>query len=260
MVNYLVNYSVDFEANAAAAHHKIPADAVIFDKDGTLMDFDAFWITLSDLALKDILRQVNLNVYLADEMLTAFGVQGDTVSVDGILCKGTYREMSECVHQILQSHGCEKDVDAVEEMVLSAYNRHAHESSVLPTCPHLRAVLETLKKQGKKLALITTDNREITLLCLEKLGVTELFDHIYTDDGLFPPKPAPAAAQDLCEKEKLSPDRVVMVGDTMTDIRFARNAGLKAIAVGKHAQNRSRLQAHADGVLHDVSELPGILE
>ena len=106
MVNYLVNYSVDFEANAAAAHHKIPADAVIFDKDGTLMDFDAFWITLSDLALKDILRQVNLNVSLADEMLTAFGVQGDTVSVDGILCKGTYREMIECVHQILQSHGC----------------------------------------------------------------------------------------------------------------------------------------------------------
>ena len=36
--------------------------------------------------------------------------------------------------------------------------------------------------------------------------------------------------------------------------------GGTVVAVGKHAQNRSRLQAHADGVLHDVSELPGILE
>lgn len=233
---------------------------MIFDKDGTLIDFDAFWITLSDLALKDILRQLNLNVSLADDMLAAFGVQGDTVDVDGILCKGTYREMSECVHQILQSHGCEMDVDTVEQMVLSAYNRHAHESSVLPTCPHLRTVLETLKNRGKKLALITTDNREITLLCLKKLGVTDLFDHIYTDGGALPPKPDPAAALDLCQLEELNKDRVVMVGDTMTDIRFARNAGIKAIAVGKHAESRSRLQAHADLVLHDVSELPGILE
>ena len=239
---------------------RIKADAVIFDKDGTLMDFDAFWIALSSLALRDVLQQMQLDAELADEMLTAFGVRGDRVDVNGILCKGTYREMSEEVQRILALHGCGMDVDQVETLVLAAYNRHAHEGAVQPACENLRQVLETLKNRGKKIALITTDNREITLLCLERLGIIDLFDHIYTDGGVFPPKPDPAAALDLCKTEGLVKDRVVMVGDTMTDIRFARNAGIHAVAVGKYEENRERLKDHADFVLHDVGELLSILE
>ena len=33
--------------------------AIIFDKDGTLIDFDSFWITVSVDAIKHILKNVN---------------------------------------------------------------------------------------------------------------------------------------------------------------------------------------------------------
>lgn len=239
---------------------KFKADAVIFDKDGTLMDFDAFWITLSSLALRDVLHQLDQSLSLADDILTAFGVQGNTVDVNGILCKGTYREMSEAVQYILVNHGCNASVDQVEALVLDAYSRHAHESTINPTCPNLRQILETLKHQHKKIALVTTDNAAISALCLEKLGIADLFDCLYSDNGAFPPKPDPAAALDLCAREGLNPQRVVMVGDTMTDVRFARNAGLRAVAVANCEARRAQLTSHADTVIPDVSHLLKILE
>lgn len=32
-------------------------DIIVFDKDGTLMDFDSFWIALSVSAITDVLKK-----------------------------------------------------------------------------------------------------------------------------------------------------------------------------------------------------------
>ena len=37
-------------------------DGIIFDKDGTLMSFDAFWVSLSVKALEDVLGQLGMEV------------------------------------------------------------------------------------------------------------------------------------------------------------------------------------------------------
>jgi len=50
-----------------------------------------------------------------------------------------------------------------------------------------------------------------------------------------------------------------MVGDTMTDVRFARNAGMNVIGVGKAEEARNRLAPHADAVAVNVSEISGII-
>ncbi len=33
--------------------------AIIFDKDGTLIDFDSFWVTISEYAIKEMLEALN---------------------------------------------------------------------------------------------------------------------------------------------------------------------------------------------------------
>ena len=239
---------------------KIQADAIIFDKDGTLIDFDAFWVSLSRVALNDILQQLQQDEALTEEILEAFGVHDGVTDINGVLCKGTYKQMSQIVRNILLRHGCEISDETIEQMVLDAYNRNAYAGEVKPTCPNLCEVLETLKKQNKKIALVTTDNLQISVLCLQKLGVLDFFDKLYTDDGELPVKPQPDNAFDFCARTGLGREQVIMVGDTMTDVRFARNAGIRVIGVAKRPESRALLAEHADAVLCDVSGLLEILE
>lgn len=239
--------------------NRITAKAIIFDKDGTLIDFDAFWVSLSRVALGAILAELHQDESCIEEILTDFGVRDGITDINGILCKGTYKQMSQIVQNILLRHGCSVSDEVIEKMVLDAYSRHAHVGTVKPTCPNLREVLETLKAGGRKLALVTTDNTEISVLCLEKLGVLDLFDKLYTDDGVLPVKPQPDNAFDFCSRTGLSQDQVLMVGDTMTDVRFARNAGIRVVGVARCEAARQVLDGQADAVISDLSQLLDIL-
>ena len=55
------------------------------------------------------------------------------------------------------------------------------------------------------------------------------------------------------------PQNALMVGDTMTDVRFARNAGISVIGVGEKPDGRERLMPYVDAVLPDISHLADLL-
>ena len=148
----------------------------------------------------------------------------------------------------------------VTDMVIDAYNRHAHEGEVKPTCPDLANILAEFKHQGIKLGVVTADNQHITHQCLQRLGIEDLFDVIYTDDGVTPTKPDPSCVYDFCQKMGIAKDQVVMVGDTMTDVRFAKNAGIMVVGLAQNEGNRAILAPHADVVVSSLSQLADVLK
>lgn len=234
-------------------------DAIIFDKDGTLIDFDAFWVTISIKAIKDILRQLGKEEISVYEILEAFGVHDGVTDINGILCKGTYKQMGQIVYDIACRYGCDISCDEIEQIVTESYIKNSDKGEIKPTSPNLLEVLTELKKRNKKLAVVTTDNEEITRKCLKKLGIEELFDKIYTDDGKIPTKPDPYCVFDFCKLTGVKRECVVMVGDTMTDINFAKNAGIMVIGVAKTNQNKQILAPRADAVITDLSHIFEIL-
>ena len=234
--------------------------AIIFDKDGTLIDFDAFWVSLSRAALGEVLVKRNQSMDLLEEMLTAFGVHDGVTDVNGVLCKGTYEEMARIVYDILVKHGETAAFEVIYPMVIEAYNQNFVNGEVKANCADIRGCLEELKRRGMQLSIVTTDNRVLTLLCLEKLGIVDLFDEIYADDGRFAPKPCPDSAMDLMTKYSLKKDDVVMIGDTMTDVRFARNAGIRVVGMAKTRQNEEILKDQADVLIRDIADLLSLME
>lgn len=236
------------------------ADAIIFDKDGTLLDLEAFWVPVSVKAIKDALRQLGMEEVPADRIFEAFGVHDGVADINGVLCKGTYQQMGQIVYDILTEYGCRISCDEVVRVIVEAYNKNSNEGQIKPTSADLVNVLTELKKQNKKLAVVTTDNAQITRKCLEKLGVYELFDKIYTDDGKTPTKPDPYCVADFCRLTGVKKELVVMVGDTMTDIHFAKNAGIAVIGIAKTDRNRQILATHADAVIPDLSRIFEVLD
>ena len=108
------------------------AKAIIFDKDGTLMSFDAFWVSLSVKALEDVQEKFGMSRDLLDVILEAFGVHDGITDINGVLCKGTYAEMGEIVFAILAEHGCTATREDVITEVEHAYSRNAQAGDVKP--------------------------------------------------------------------------------------------------------------------------------
>lgn len=234
--------------------------AVIFDKDGTLLDFDAFWVNVSVKAISSVLAEFLAENVSVEEVLSAYGVNKGITDIDGVLCKGTYAQMGDILYDILSSRGYNFSRQEVTTAVISAYNENSGAGEIKPTCDDLFDTLSRLKELGVKLAVVTTDNLLITEKCLKSLGVYELFDKIYTDDGKTPVKPNPDAALEFCKEFNLDKENVVMVGDTMTDVKFARSAGIKVFGLYKTKENREKLLPYADKVIKSISELLSVVK
>ena len=233
--------------------------AIIFDKDGTLIDFDSFWISVSVEVIKDLTDRFEMNDIPVCDFLEAIGVKDGVSDIDGVLCKGTYEEIAEAFLNVAKKHGHDLDLSEMSPFVTQSYNKNSRFGDVRGTCDNLRGVLESLKEYGIRLFVVTTDNPEITSLCLEKLGVSDLFEKVFTDDGIIPPKPDPSCAFKISEEYSIDLSDIIMVGDTMTDVRFAKNAGIRVISVGANEENRKRLASYADFVFGDVSCIPDLV-
>lgn len=80
--------------------------AIIYDKDGTLMRFDAFWVPIARSAIKLVLREFvddenNSICDIEKEIESKIGIRGDTADPGGILCGGTYEQFADVVAETI---------------------------------------------------------------------------------------------------------------------------------------------------------------
>ncbi len=229
--------------------------AVVFDKDGTLLDFEALWVPVAAAVTQKLFLQYNIKNVPTEEILAAWGIAGEFVSIKGSICYGTYADMARDCAAVLQRYGCNIPPAELAAWLSTAFLECMPAGKLRPTCPELPEILRQLKQAGIVVALMTADAPDITKKCLQGLGILEYFDILYTDDGTHPPKPDPYCIHRLCEAYGFTKDQVVMVGDTLTDMQFAKNAGVRGIGLAKTIENKAILFSLTDTVLYDLTYL-----
>ncbi|WP_212977914.1 HAD family hydrolase [Paenibacillus azoreducens] len=231
---------------------------ILFDKDGTLMDFYSGWFPvgtqITDLLVEEVCLKDDPSTKAS--LLEAIGLHGDNIDPAGILAAGTTQEMSEAFVRILRDKQVNPEkLEHLEDWLtrklhqLTLSNRH----NLKPTAD-LHFLLGQLRRHGLKLGIATADDLESTEFFLELAGIADYFDFIGTSD-CYEKKPSPCMLQAFCEVGSMSAEEVAVAGDTVTDIRFARNsaAGL-AIGVLSGASGMSELQ-DADFVIPTVADI-----
>lgn len=234
--------------------------AIIFDKDGTLLDFDDFWLPISEGAIREILKKIKREDVSVENILSAMGVKAGVTDITSALCCGTYEQMGQDMYHALVNEGCNVTVDEVIKLTVDAYHGNVQKGIMRPACDHLQEVLQTLKDSGLTLAVVTTDDLFMAQKCLQMLEISSFFDAVYVDDGVTPTKPDPYCINDICRRRGISKAEVVMVGDTLTDTRFAKNGGIRVIGVAKSERNKCIIEKEADAVIPDISHLLEVLE
>lgn len=235
-------------------------DAIIFDKDGTLLDFNAFWVPVTEQALRQTVKALGAADASILKLMEVLGVHAGITDIDGVLCYGTYAQIGQALHQGLAEQGFSFDCCLVQKLVSEAYVQAVPVGRIAPTCHDLPQVLNALKEKGIKLFVVTTDNAPVTEECLDKLGIAQYFTAVYTDDGVNPPKPDPYCANDISARYGIPRERILMVGDTKNDAIFAKNAGIQAVGVAANDRNAQRLSAYMAAVVPDVSHIGGLVD
>lgn len=234
---------------------------VIFDKDGTLLDFDAYWVPVSISALSDIVKAAGLSEDVTCEILDAFKVKNGITAITSSLCYGTYDDMGHDIFTVLEKHNSQLSEDTVKELTRKFYHAHIDKGEFKPTSEKLKPTLEELKNCGLILGVVTSDAPLVAEECLKKLGIREFFSFVISDDGEMPAKPNPKSIDFLCEKFALPKDKLLMVGDTLTDIAYAKAGGITVFGLAKTKENAEILKSNgADSVMSDMHEILELLK
>ncbi len=232
---------------------------VLFDKDGTLLEFHHLWLKVSQAVVEALLLQYpQPAVDSADRLLAAIGVYGDRVDNRGLLASSPLEDIAATWFGML-TPGCSEP--SFTARVKSLFNQQvAGHPELIKALPGIKTVLIKLKQQGLKLGIATADSKAATLYSLEQAGLIELFDFIGYSDGDIAPKPDPALMEAFCRSCGLTARQVVVFGDTVSDMKFGQNAGATAVGVLTGTATEAELAPYAWRVLPSVADLtPGLL-
>lgn len=220
--------------------------AILFDKDGTLFDFQATWgawarALLADLAAGDARRARAM----AEAM--EFDLDAGRFRPASVVIAGTGREVAELLAPLAGV-----TADALEARISAA----AAAAPLVPAVP-LRPLLERLRAAGLKLGIATNDFEAVARAHVE--DVLELFDFVAGFDSGHGGKPEPGMLLAFARACGLAPAQVLMVGDSRHDLIAGRRAGMATLAVLTGVAGADDLADLADAVRPDIGHLPPLL-
>lgn len=226
---------------------------ILFDKDGTLVDFHSTWFAIGDMMA---LHAADQDRERADELLAAggFDFQIGRFRADSIFAAGTNAEIVALWYPHL--------TNGARQEMLAEFDRITLESAALNPVelPGCREALTALHKAGLRLGIATNDSTGGAERMLTTLGIAQLFEATYGYDAVANPKPAPDTLFAFSDLTGLKPFQLAMVGDNSHDLEMAR-AGGAGLAVGvlTGTGTRQSLAPLADVVLDSIAELPDFL-
>ncbi|QRG08508.1 HAD family hydrolase [Xanthobacter dioxanivorans] len=223
--------------------------ALLFDKDGTLIDFNRTWGRAAGAVIRAVAggsaeaehRLAAVSHYLPDEsrfLPTSPLVSGSSAHYGPL--------WAEAVGQ------------PATAAFLARIDQLFAEAGLLHLTPIGRpqAALARLKAAGLDLGIVTNDAEASAHRQAEALGLSHLLTAVHGYDSGFGSKPSPGMVRAFAERFGHRPGQVAVIGDSAHDFAAARGAGARFILVRSGPMPVEHLLSEADLVIDTVDELP----
>jgi phosphoglycolate phosphatase len=214
----------------------MPFATIVFDLDGTLID------TAPDLV-------DTLNAVFAREGMPPMPYE-------------TARNLIGGGAKMMLERGIEAEGNAVAPAKLDQlfadfiahYAEHIADRS--RPFPGLAAALDVLAGDGYRFAVCTNKLERLSVLLLKQLKLADRFEAICGQDTFGVQKPDPEMLRRTVLAAGGSLQRSIMIGDSATDIRTARAAGIPVIAVDFGYSERPVSEFAPDRIISHFAQLP----
>ncbi len=239
---------------------RIPCHLVIFDKDGTLVDFTATWVPLIRKRVDFLLRALGRNGELGATLLKHWGIDPESGRIDPRGPCPVSPRSDEIVIGTMVLYQRGYPWDESKQRVTQAFDQAdaaTDRKKMMRPIEGIQSLLHDLKRRGVSVALATSDERRDTEAVLCSLGLENAFDMILCAEEINPPKPHPETIFTICRKLSIPPRETIMIGDTVTDMVMGKRAEV-ALTVGiveGGVTPREELEKVADVVLDSIRDL-----
>lgn len=225
--------------------------AILFDKDGTLMDFHSIWIKVAEELVAEYIKLYQLPQSMRPTLLKEIGVDGVFVHPRSAIAAGTSLDVAKGLCKYITSSKEEEMHEWVSEKLFALMYEHR---SYMKMTADLPRILQSLKDRGFILGVVTADDFAPTELFLKQYQLETFFDYVVASDTFAAQKPDKRIIESFCERFHLKACEVAVVGDTPTDLYLAKNGDCYAIGVLSGTGNRQTLEPLADLVVQSVGD------
>ncbi|MCP4952111.1 MAG: HAD family hydrolase [Proteobacteria bacterium] len=237
----------------------IDASCVVFDKDGTLIDFHKIWGPRLMRGADRLVQELSLSNEFYGHLYRALGFDDKTGVTDGQgpLATAPLSQFATIVANVVFQYGISWDsaCDFTDQLMVSEMTAGPRPEELIPR-GDIKKSLSRLYDAGFTLTVATTDNRAATQSALDTLRIGHLFSDIRCGDDVGPVKPDVAVLENIAIGQRCRVDQIVMVGDTVSDLMMAKNAGAKCcVGILGGAGSTDQLQAFADFLIEDIREI-----
>ncbi len=232
---------------------------VVFDKDGTLIDFHHLWGQKARLWVETLARQVSGGEALQQALSHGLGYNPaiNRVVNDGPLAVASMPKLHTIAAAILYQHGLHwHEAEQHVQASLEASIGKLPTGNLIKLRGDVAGLFQQLTQAGIQIAIITSDDRAATEATLPLLSIEGQISLLVCGDDEIPNKPAPDAIWHIGSRLGVDPAHIMMVGDTASDMITGANAGVGCcVGILHGAGDQAALAAHADVVLDSIDEI-----
>ena len=204
---------------------------IIFDIDGTLTSTNEL-----------IFKSFN---YIAKKYLNRTFTDEETISLFGP------------TEDVILKQWCGNDFKAARKDYYEFYKSNHNLASLYPGIKNL---LDYLKMKKVLLGIFTGKGRQASLITLEELDIVNYFNLIVTGDDVANHKPSAEGILQFINKVKLMQEEVLMIGDSVGDVKASKEAGIKIASALWDSYSAERVKnLGSDYYFNSVDELKNFL-
>lgn len=246
----------------------VDVDAVLFDKDGTLINFGELWIGWFDKLVAATNRYLPSHQHLDTQALyPRVGIYPESRLWDptGPLTIGSLDDIAIILAlSLYESHQLPwNEATQVTQDALADIDQHIDWSAHVTPVKGLLSFIQQASQAGLRLGVVTSDDQRSAQKHIQLLTIDKHFSAVLGHDQVARGKPYPDMVLDACQQLGVQPSRTLIIGDSNGDMVMGQSAGLQAgIGIcaaphldGKHLLNADCVIRHyGDITVHNCSK------
>lgn len=205
----------------------------LFDLDGTLIQSMHVW---------------------EDAVLHLFEKLGLTMDIEEARDAFSAMKFTEVLDAIIHRFDLKMRVSTLYDLVIGdVREQYAH---TVPAVAGAVAFVKNCRRLGKRMCVVTANDRPLTEMVLRRLGIWEDMAFVLSSEESGLTKRTPQMVQEAARRLQLEPAQCVMLEDSLYSMKSAKQAGCYVIAVASPEQaDYAEICAVADEVHPDLQNI-----